>query len=160
MEEGQTIVMNSGRRVRLDKFLSLGGQGLTYRATDLRTGGQCIVKVFHMKYCTPETKVRTAAQELFEAYKSWTNDAGERPMSQRALKKVLESKGLTRIKDSKNFWVGIGIRQREDSADGRQNRHFPETTPRSPTRGEFSGGILPSSRPPAAESCEVEETIS
>jgi len=59
MGEEQTIVMHSGRRVRLDEFFSKGGQGLTYRATDLRNGMPCIIKQFHNKYCKPATKERT-----------------------------------------------------------------------------------------------------
>ncbi len=56
--KGKIFKLESGRRIRIENFLSAGGQGEVYTATDLRSSQSSVLKVFFKRFSTPETVKR------------------------------------------------------------------------------------------------------
>lgn len=85
---------------------------------------------FLSECCTQEPDVTVPAKDLFAAYKSWCDENGEHPMTQkkfgtRLKEKGFDNSGKTRTKAT--LWRGIGL----------QTNHRESSGPLEPSTGEF-----------------------
>ncbi|HEX8913557.1 MAG TPA: phage/plasmid primase, P4 family, partial [Humisphaera sp.] len=66
--------------------------------------------------CVRGERLSAPARDLYAAYVAWTEDAGEKPLSQKRLGMELAKRGLTSDRDSytgRRVWRGIGLLREE-----------------------------------------------
>jgi serine/threonine protein kinase len=56
--KGKIIKSGSGRRLRVDRFIKVGGQGEAYMTTEMNTGEKGVLKVFHDRFAGDDTMKR------------------------------------------------------------------------------------------------------
>lgn len=56
--KGTIVESDSGRRIRIDGFITAGGQGEAYWATEMTTGEKGVLKVFHERFNNDDTLKR------------------------------------------------------------------------------------------------------
>jgi serine/threonine protein kinase len=56
--KGTIVKSDSGRRIRIDGFVTAGGQGEAYWATEMTTGERGVLKVFHKRFINDDTMKR------------------------------------------------------------------------------------------------------
>ena len=60
--------------------------------------------------CVTGDALRTKASDLYAAYRTWCENAGEKPVSQRKVASLLRERGFTPDKDKHaRYWPGIGL---------------------------------------------------
>jgi putative DNA primase/helicase len=92
-----------------------------------------LLAAFISDRCVLHQGATVTAKALYEAYRSWCEETGERPSSQKALGLRLQERQLTptRIgKDRTRGWVGIGLADQEHQAS-----LGADTSPTSPGGG-------------------------
>lgn len=72
---------------------------------------QDLLAAFLADCCYAIPEATASARSLYEAYKTWCEKAGERPVKQRTFGEALGERGFARYKSSGIFWKGIGIRE-------------------------------------------------
>ena len=60
IKAGTKLKTDSGRRIRVERLISAGGQGTAYFVTDVRGGKKGVLKVFHKQFATKDTAKRVA----------------------------------------------------------------------------------------------------
>jgi putative DNA primase/helicase len=83
-------------------------------ATESYRSEMDVLAAFIADCCIMAEGARVTAKDLYGAYRSWCEDAGEKPVSQKALGTRLEEKTFRpgRTKTGR-FWIGIGLADRE-----------------------------------------------
>jgi putative DNA primase/helicase len=91
-------------------------------------------------HCVTGDAVRTKASDLYAAYRTWCENAGEKPVSQRKLASLLRERGFTPDKDKHaRYWLGIGLVTQQqpvthDDAVFGMNGHDPSLVELSGTK--------------------------
>lgn len=78
-------------------------------ATDAYRASQDTVAAWLEECCLVRPNLEAKSADLYASYKSWCEQAGERPNSQKKLGMLLDEKGFQREKRSDHHRIGIGI---------------------------------------------------
>jgi len=78
---------------------------------------QDLLSAFLSDCCVVSPMVEVAAKDLYEAYKAWGEENGERSESQKKFGGRLVERGIKKIKRNGRIWrVGIGLATEESNA--------------------------------------------
>lgn len=83
----------------------------TYRAEN------DIIGLFVEEVCLLDPNVRVKSSVLYEAFKKWCEENGERVPSQKSVSKSLKEKGFDLLRNNGSWFLGIGLMRREDTHD-------------------------------------------
>lgn len=106
--------------------------------------------------CVIEPEGWITASDLYADYKAWSDEAGEKPVSQTKFGRLLNDRGFTRAKGGKSnriTWHGLRSRTVADGSEAFSGSASRE----SPREGLSGNGLQPSATVRDAESANQEE---
>ena len=87
-----------------------------------------IIGLFLSERCEEKSGANVSATELYKAYKSWCEESGERPQSQRTFGSQMTERGVPRVKrGGRMVYVGIGLTASSGRIEGRRGPCGPES---------------------------------
>lgn len=89
-------------------------------ATEGYRGDMDSIGAFLSECCLFDARLEARAADLYAAYKTWCDDAGERPLSQKRLGMNLTERCLKTKRDSytdRKVWIGIGLKGSENRSE-------------------------------------------
>ena len=116
---------------------------------------------FILDCCVQHPQAKVASSSLYEAYTSWCDDNGERPLSQRMFGMKLAERGFQQSRTSiARMWVGVGLRSNMTQVthnDAKNNNRSNVTPLRRDFETSASPSVIVSSPPPTTPTGENDE---
>ncbi len=119
------------QRERLGTPASVRAATAAYRSEMDVLGG------FLEECCELGASLRAAATPLYQAYRRWCEQGGERAVSQRDFGAALGEREFHRVKSSGVYWYGLRLMEQGDEREGREGRdRISGNSPCNSSRGE------------------------
>lgn len=89
-------------------------------ATEMYKQEQDVLAAFLSDCCIINPLAKAAAKDLYQAYGSWCEETGEKPISQKSFGLQLAEHGFNNQKSTHGrvFWFGIGLRDSAEEVEG------------------------------------------
>jgi putative DNA primase/helicase len=79
---------------------------------------QDVLGLFLAERTLKDTNYRVKAGELYAEYKTWAENGSERVMTNTAFALALNELGFKKVKSSGNWYIGLGLRNSQDTETG------------------------------------------
>jgi putative DNA primase/helicase len=99
-------------------------------ATEAYRSEQDVFAAFLEECTIQEPSVRTRSTDLYDAYRTWAERSGERPMNKKTFGQTMRDRGFDIVKNNTNWYCGIGVRDvpaddRTGAFDSSKRRSLP-----------------------------------
>jgi putative DNA primase/helicase len=101
----------------------LGSPDAVRDATEAYRAEMDVFAMFFEERCVFEESAEVRASDLYRAYASWCEGAGERVESQRSFGQQLTEKGCERYRNNGIWYLGVRLRATNEAADGRTEQN-------------------------------------